>query len=76
MNIGVVDVQIVRPKKTFLENIALLLSRFLIGGWIVMLILGAITDLHVSYGHSVLFVWLVRILVADGDYLMWSKDAK
>jgi hypothetical protein len=79
MNIGVMQVEIVRPKKTGWESVGTIIGTvvgYLISGWAVMAILGVITTLNVSYWDSVLLVVLVRVLTWNGEHLQWTKAAK
>lgn len=76
---SILNVQVVRPKRTATENVASLLSYFviyLINGWFLMLAAGMISPWHPGYWESVFLAFVIRSLIANTDYLAWTKAAK
>jgi hypothetical protein len=74
-----INVEVVRPKKSAAEQVGALLGVVLnvfLSGWILMLILGAVSTWTPSYWHSVLVVIAVRVVLPGASYLFWTKRDK
>ena len=71
-----INVQIVRPYMDPVERISFLVARvgitFLIG-WILMLIVGTVTDWALSYWHTILALIGLRLAQLGSSYAMWTK---
>jgi hypothetical protein len=71
-----VNVQIVRPQKSGTESAGALLgyiAGYMLNGWLLMYVAATVTPWHLGYWHSVLVVLLVRSLMADSSFYVWTR---